>query len=85
MTVPSKEEILTRVARILHDDFKVAEDKVTPQATFGGTFGLDSLDIVDFIFFLQKEFGIKAELEDYRDLHTVRKLVDFVHTRLGGG
>ncbi len=76
------EQIEDKIRGILVDDFKVPTDAVSGQATFRGTFRLDSLDIVDFILLLQKDFGFKAAQESYRELDNFAKLVDFVEGKL---
>ncbi len=82
MSQPTREEVLARVRQILVDDFSIPADKVVPGATFRGTLGMDSLDAVDLIFFVEAAFGYKARLHDYRDLHSVESLVSFVLARL---
>jgi acyl carrier protein len=74
-------DVLSTLREILERDFKIPADKVTPEATFRGTLGMDSLDVVDLIFFLEKAFALNAGLEAYRELHSVRKLCDFVVAR----
>jgi len=80
----TRDDIRAKIISILSDDFQVPADKVTDDATFRGTFGLDSLDIVDFILLLQKDFGYKAPTESYQDIQNVGMLVDFVESRVGG-
>ncbi len=75
---PGSEEVLGRLRQILEEDFKVPAAKVTPEATFRGTLGLDSLDAVDLIYLVGKSFGFKATVDQFKDLHTVQKVVDFV-------
>lgn len=77
----SEAQIIDRMRTLLADNFAIAGDKVTPEASFRGTLGMDSLDIVDFIFFLQDAFGLKAELEEYKDLHTVKAVAGFIAQR----
>jgi len=72
-----------QVREILAGNFNIAPEKVVPQASFRGTFGMDSLDIVDLVFFLQKQFALSGELDDYRELHTVQKLCRFIIERTG--
>jgi acyl carrier protein len=74
----TKDDVLAKVKDILTTNFNVPEEKITFEASFRGGFGMDSLDIVDLVFFLQKEFGFSADLDEYRDLHTVDRLADFV-------
>jgi acyl carrier protein len=72
------DEVLAQLREILQADFKVPQDKVTPDASFRGTLGLDSLDAVDLIYLVGKRFGVNASIESFRDLHTVRKVVDYI-------
>ena len=67
-----------QIRAILCNDFQVPQDRITMDATFRGDLRLDSLEIVDFIMLLQKDFGIKSPLETYRGIHTLAMLVDFV-------
>jgi acyl carrier protein len=79
----TRSEIRDKISAILESDFDVPAEKVTDDATFRGTFGLDSLDIVDFILLLQKDFGFKAPTEAYQEIQNVAMLVDFVNEKLG--
>jgi acyl carrier protein len=74
-------DVLSTLREILERDFHIPPEKVTPEATFRGTLGMDSLDVVDLIFFLEKAFALNAGLDAYRELHSVRKLCDFVVAR----
>jgi acyl carrier protein len=85
MSIPTPEDIATRVRRILQEDFKVDPQKVIPSATFRGDLAMDSLDVVDLVFFVQKEFQIKARVEEYQDVKTFQKLVDHLHRKLREG
>jgi acyl carrier protein len=85
MQKPSREEVLAKVRQILAEDFSIPPDKITAAATFRGTLGMDSLDAVDLIFFVESAFGYKARVHDYRDLHSVDSLVSFVLARLANG
>jgi acyl carrier protein len=85
MTPMTRDEVIAKVRDILRDDFAVPEDKVTPEASFRGALGMDSLDAVDLIFFVESAFGYKAKIHDYRNLHTVALLADFVLARTGHG
>ena len=78
----TREQVAEKIRDILADDFKVAREKITDDATFRGTLGLDSLDVVDFILLLQKDFGYKAPTESYQQLDSFADLVDFVATKV---
>jgi acyl carrier protein len=53
------EEIYGKVAGVLADSLNVDEDDITPTATLQGDLGAESIDFLDIIFRLEREFGIK--------------------------
>ncbi|MGZ6142427.1 MAG: acyl carrier protein [Myxococcales bacterium] len=75
-------EVMERIAQILQSDFQVPRERITPQATFRGTLGLDSLDAVDLIYLIGKSFGIKPSIEEYRELQTVQSVVEHIRRKL---
>jgi acyl carrier protein len=58
MTAP--EEILARVTTVIVQSLGVDEDDVTPAATLVGDLGAESIDFLDIVFRLEREFGIRV-------------------------
>jgi acyl carrier protein len=54
------EEIYGKVARVLVEALNVDEDDLTPAATLQGDLGAESIDFLDIVFRLEREFGIKV-------------------------
>lgn len=79
----TQEQVLTRLKEILQADFRIPGDKVTPQATFRGDLGMDSLDAVDLIYLVSREFGLKPDVDAFRDLDTVQKVVGYLAGQKG--
>jgi acyl carrier protein len=80
MTMP-REEVRERIAQLLGRHFGVDAAAVKDGASFRGALGMDSADVIDFVSFLEREFGFD-ELEGYERLHTVKHVVDFVAAEL---
>jgi acyl carrier protein len=55
----TQEEIYTKVSSTLVEALNVDEDQITPQATLQGDLGAESIDFLDIVFRLEREFGIK--------------------------
>ena len=53
------EAIYGKVTKVLAESLNVDEDEVTPAATLQGDLGAESIDFLDIIFRLEREFGIK--------------------------
>lgn len=57
--MPSSEEIFEKVQETLADALGVDEDEVTPEATLQEDLGAESIDFLDIVFRLEKNFNIK--------------------------
>jgi len=57
--MPTTEEIFTKVRETLVDALGVDDDEVTPEATLVGDLGAESIDFLDIVFRLEKNFAIK--------------------------
>src|SRR5438309_11839333 len=57
--MPSQEEIYTKVSATLVEALNVDEDEIKPTATLQGDLGAESIDFLDIVFRLEREFGIK--------------------------
>jgi acyl carrier protein len=57
--MPSQEEIYTRISARLVEALNVDQEEITPTATLQGDLGAESIDFLDIVFRLEREFGIK--------------------------
>jgi acyl carrier protein len=55
----ARDEIHTKVAMVLVEALNVDEEEITPAATLQGDLGAESIDMLDIVFRLEREFGIK--------------------------
>ena len=55
----TRDEIFEKVQATLVDALGVDDDEVTPEATLSGDLGAESIDYLDIVFRLEKNFGIK--------------------------
>jgi len=57
--MPTQAEIYHKVSETLVEALNVDEEEVTPEATLQGDLGAESIDFLDIVFRLEREFGIK--------------------------
>lgn len=57
--MPSRDEIYTKVSATLVEALNVDEEDIKPSATLQGDLGAESIDFLDIVFRLEREFGIK--------------------------
>src|SRR5438067_13673023 len=55
----TQDEIYQKVSSTLVEALNVDEDQINPQATLVGDLGAESIDFLDIVFRLEREFGIK--------------------------
>jgi acyl carrier protein len=57
--MPSRDEIFEKVRDTLVDALGLSDDEVTPQARLAADLGAESIDFLDIVFRLEKNFGMK--------------------------
>ncbi|AGA64968.1 Acyl carrier protein [Liberibacter crescens BT-1] len=57
--------IFDKVADIIADTTEIDRSKITPESHAINDLGIDSLDFLDIVFAIDKEFGIKIPLEKW--------------------
>src|SRR6266849_4538106 len=55
----SQEEIYSKVSATLIEALNVDEEEIKPTSTLQGDLGAESIDFLDIVFRLEREFGIK--------------------------
>lgn len=87
MTI-GKEEILSRVGQILHREFEIPLEQIRPEAHLYEDLGLDSLDSVDLVVALEKEFAFKvvreADEPKIQAIRTVEDIFGFIDQKQQG-
>jgi acyl carrier protein len=67
-----------QVKKIVAEKLGVSEDKVTETAAFVNDLGADSLDVVEFVMEVEKEFDITIPDEAAAKLVTVGDAVKYI-------
>lgn len=65
------DDIIEKVNRILIEEFELDADEVVPEARLREDLDLDSLDGVDLVVALEKEFGFRVEDKIVAQMKTV--------------
>lgn len=77
------EAIHEKVKCVLIDEFELEESDITPDANLYEDLELDSLDGVDLVVALEKEFNFKISREDdeerIRAIRTISDIYDFIN------
>ena len=69
-----------KVKKIVIEKLGVDEAKVTETADFANDLGADSLDVVEFVMEVEKEFNITIPDEEAAKLETVGDAVKYIES-----
>ena len=80
----TEEEIQKTVTDILVNDFECDPAKLVPDANLFSDLDLDSIDAVDLVVRLQQETKKKVDPGDFRQIRTLRDVVQTVDRLVNG-
>lgn len=75
-------EIIEIVNDFLIDEFEIEESALGPDAHLIDDLGIESLDFVDIVVTIEKEFGFKVKREEITDVRTLSDLYTYIEKRV---
>ena len=73
-----------RAKKIVVEQLGVAEDQVTPDASFVDDLGADSLDTVELVMALEEEFDTEIPDDEAEKITTVKQAIDCIKANASG-
>lgn len=77
-----RKEIESKVRDFLIEDLEVDEEKIFPEARLKDDVGIDSLDFVDIVVIVEKNFGFKIKPEDMAGVITLNDFYNYIETKV---
>ena len=78
----NRSEIEKKVKDFLIEDLEIDEDKIYPEARLKEDMGIDSLDFVDIVVIVDKNFGFKLKAEEMAGVDTFAKFCDYIESKV---
>lgn len=78
----TREELVSKVNGILSEEFEADIDDMHPDAPLMEVLDLDSLDIVDVVVLVEKNFGYVMKKEDFAGIKTFSDFYDFLMDKI---
>lgn len=72
-----------RIKAFLVDEMEIDPAKIRPDARLKEDMGIDSLEVVDTVVFVESEFGFKMKSEQFKDIKTFGQFVDYITKQVG--
>ena len=79
----SRQEIEEKVRAFLIDDLEIDEEKITDDAKLKEDMVIDSLDFVDIVVIVEKNFGFKIKPEEMVGVTTLHQFCDYIESKVG--
>ena len=78
-----RKEIEEKVRNFLIEDLEIEEDNIAPDAKLKDDLGIDSLDFVDIVVIVEKNFGFKIKPEEMKVVVTLSQFCDYIESKVG--
>ncbi len=79
----NRTEIENKVRDFLIEDLEVDEEKIYPDARLKEDMGIDSLDFVDIVVIVEKNFGFKIKPEEMAGVATLNDFYSYIESKVG--
>ena len=80
--VMNRTEIEEKVKDFLINELEIEEDVIFPEAKLKEDMGIDSLDFVDIVVIVEKNFGFKIKAEEMVGVDTYTKFCDYIESKI---
>ena len=78
----NRTEIEAKVKDFLIEELEIDEDKISPDAKLKEDMGIDSLDFVDIVVIVERNFGFKIKAEEMVGVDTFSKFCDYIESKI---
>ena len=79
----TRTEIEEKVKAFLIDDLEIEEENIFPEAKLKEDMGIDSLDYVDIVVIVEKNFSFKIKPEEMTKVKTLSQFYDYIESKVG--
>jgi acyl carrier protein len=78
-----REEIEEIVKNFLIEEIEVEEAVIKPDALLKDDLGIDSLDFVDIVVIVERNFGFKIKAEEMAEVQNLSQFCDYIESKVG--
>ncbi|MCT4599897.1 MAG: acyl carrier protein [Marinifilaceae bacterium] len=77
-----RKEIEEKVKDFLIEEIEIDEDLIKNEASLQKDLGIDSLDFVDIVVLVERNFGFKIKPEEMAGVDTLEKFYDYIEKKI---
>ena len=77
-----KNLVIDNVNNLLVEEFEIEQELLTPGASLKSDLEIDSLDFVDIVVLIDREFGFKPKAEELKTVKTLQDFYDYIEAHV---
>ncbi|MBQ9435711.1 MAG: acyl carrier protein [Bacteroidales bacterium] len=78
----TREDIIKTINTFLIEELEIDENLIQEDALLKEKLGIDSLDFVDIVVIVDREFGIRIKNEEMKEIKTLGQFYNFIDNKL---
>ena len=78
----TREDIIKTINNFLIEELEIDENLIQEDALLKEKLGIDSLDFVDIVVIVDREFGIRIKNEEMKEIKTLGQFYNFIDNKL---
>ena len=80
----TRAEIVEITINFLIEELEIDKEKISDDASMRDDLGIDSLDFVDIVVIVERNFGFKINPEEMVGVNTLSQFYDYIELKVGG-
>ncbi len=77
-----REDVIKTVNNFLVEEIEIEENLLNEEALLKEDLGIDSLDFVDIVVIVERNFGFKIKPEEMKDVRTLGQFYDYIANKV---
>lgn len=78
----TRKEIIEKVNELLVEEFEIAPEVLSPEASLKNDLEIDSLDFVDIVVLIDKTFGFKPQAAELKNVKTLGAFYNYIEEHI---
>lgn len=78
----NRQDIETKVNAFLVEEIEIEESALKGDALLTKDLGIDSLDFVDIVVIVERNFGFKIKPEEMAEVKTLNQFYDYIESKV---
>jgi len=78
----TREEVVAAVNKFLIEEIEIEANLINDNALLKDDLGIDSLDFVDIVVIVERNFGFKIKPEEMKDIRSLSQFYDYIESKV---